>query len=60
MNSFRVDRRILQSVLFFGLVYTFGNIRAQDHAKLQRVIKTVTGIMEADQVSAAELYNELI
>ena len=68
LNQFRVDRfilqmfykAVLQSVLSFGLVCTFGNMRVQDHAKLQRMIKTASRIIGVDQVSAAELYDHLI
>ncbi len=68
LSYFRIDRRILQmfyktvlqSVLTFGLLCTFGNMRAQDQAKLQRMIKTASKIIGIDQVSAARLYKELI
>ena len=53
-------KSILQSVLSFGLICVFGNMHVKDQKRLQRMIKMASKIIGLDQVSAAQLYNELI
>lgn len=68
LNHFRANHRILQmlyksvlqSVLPSGLICSLGNKGVQDQAKLRRNIKTASKITGVDQVSVAQLYNDLI
>lgn len=68
LYNFRLERHILvmfyksflQSVLSFGLICVFGNMHVKDQGKLQRMIKMASRIIGIDQVSVAQLYNELI
>uniref|UniRef100_A0A9J7XIF0 Reverse transcriptase domain-containing protein n=1 Tax=Cyprinus carpio carpio TaxID=630221 RepID=A0A9J7XIF0_CYPCA len=68
LYNFRLEKHILvmfyksllQSVLSFGLICVFGNMHVKDQKKLQRMIKMASRIIGIDQVSVAQLYNELI
>jgi len=67
LNHFRIDscilqmfyKALLQSVLSFGLICAFGNMYIKDQNKLQRIVKTASKIIGVDQVSVAQLYNNL-
>ncbi|CAB1328813.1 unnamed protein product, partial [Coregonus sp. 'balchen'] len=59
INRFLVNRT-QQSVMSFGLICMFGNMRAQDKVKLQRLIKAGGRIIGIDQESATSLYTNLI
>ena len=52
-------KTLLHSVLSFGLICAFGNMYTQDQKKLQRIIKVASRIIGVDQVSVAQLYNDL-
>ena len=68
LKSFNVDchvlqlfyKTILQSILSFGLICVFGNMRNQDQCKLQRMIKMASRVIGCDQMSAAQLCKDLI
>ena len=52
-------KALLQSVLSFGHICTYGNMYIKDQKKLQRMVKTASKIIGVAQVSVAKLYNEL-
>uniref|UniRef100_A0A671TU97 Reverse transcriptase domain-containing protein n=1 Tax=Sparus aurata TaxID=8175 RepID=A0A671TU97_SPAAU len=52
-------KSLLQSVLSFGIICAFGNMYIQDQKKLQRVVKIASRIIGVDQVSVAQLHNDL-
>ncbi|KAK0146668.1 RNA-directed DNA polymerase from mobile element jockey [Merluccius polli] len=68
LNDFRLDssilqlfyKSLLQSILSFGLICVFGNLRVQNQKKLQRIIKSASRVIGVDQASTIQLYNELI
>ncbi len=48
------------SILSFGLICVIGNMRAQDQDKLQRMIKMARRVIGCDQLSAAQMWKDLI
>ncbi|KAK0146750.1 RNA-directed DNA polymerase from mobile element jockey [Merluccius polli] len=68
LNYFQVDctilelfyKTVLQSVLSFGLVCVFGNMRKGNQDKLQRLLKTASKIIGCSQTSVTQLWADLV
>ena len=68
LNYFQVDctilesfyKTVLQSVLSFGLVCVFGNMRKGDRDKLQRLVKTASKMSGCSQTSVTQLWADLV
>jgi hypothetical protein len=68
LNHFQVDctilelfyKTVLQSLLSFGLVCVFGNMRKGDQDKLQHLVKTASKIIGCSQTSVTQLWADLV